>query len=75
MDVCSVCGSTSDLKRCSRCKKVSYCCIEHQKKDWTTHKKLCGKTSVVTDQVVTLLENDSMLLFCKKVNNDYLNAM
>eukprot|EP01080_Neovahlkampfia_damariscottae_P001635 gene1635-12760_t len=74
MDVCSVCGSTSDLKRCSRCKKVSYCCIEHQKKDWSTHKKSCGK-NIPTDQVIGLLENDSLLLFCKKINNDYLNAI
>jgi hypothetical protein len=74
MDVCAVCGSVEDLKRCSRCKKVSYCSIDHQKKDWTTHKKTCGKTTV-EDQVQTLLDNDNILLFCKKVNNDYLDLV
>ena len=28
--------------RCSRCKIVFYCCVEHQKSDWKVHKKICG---------------------------------
>lgn len=31
----------SDFKKCSRCKAVCYCCVEHQKLHWKDHKKLC----------------------------------
>jgi hypothetical protein len=29
------------LNHCSKCKKVFYCCKEHQKDDWKRHKKTC----------------------------------
>jgi len=29
------------LKQCSRCRKVKYCCIEHQKLHWRKHKRDC----------------------------------
>lgn len=31
------------LKICSRCKKVRYCSLEHQKAHWKEHKEECGK--------------------------------
>ena len=36
------CNATAD-KRCTRCKQVGYCSVEHQKKDWKEggHKKVC----------------------------------
>lgn len=39
---CEICGSTKDLKRCGKCKCVSYCCQEHQKQHWSLHKIICG---------------------------------
>ena len=30
-----------DTKYCSRCKTVSYCSKDHQKKDWIIHKLIC----------------------------------
>lgn len=45
---CAVCQSVSNLKRCSRCKAVFYCCITHQKTDWINHKNACGKISVTS---------------------------
>ena len=31
-------------QRCSRCKKVYYCSVEHQKENWKTHKIQCSSS-------------------------------
>ena len=42
---CNVCKESSKkLLVCSRCKKVAYCCLRDQKKDWKRHKAFCGKS-------------------------------
>jgi hypothetical protein len=38
---CASCGKEGDLKRCSRCKVVSYCSSTCQKNDWVKHKNKC----------------------------------
>lgn len=41
---CAQCGTSSrekDLKRCSRCKSVTYCSAECQKAGWSYHKDHC----------------------------------
>uniref|UniRef100_A0A7S3DVM0 MYND-type domain-containing protein n=1 Tax=Entomoneis paludosa TaxID=265537 RepID=A0A7S3DVM0_9STRA len=40
---CRVCGAAA-AKKCSRCKAVFYCCVEHQKSDWKRHKPSCNDT-------------------------------
>jgi hypothetical protein len=30
------------LRKCSKCNLTHYCCAEHQREDWKTHKKLCA---------------------------------
>mmetsp|Transcript_32764 Transcript_32764/g.49380 ORF Transcript_32764/g.49380 Transcript_32764/m.49380 type:complete len:538 (-) Transcript_32764:188-1801(-) len=40
---CSRCGRTYPSLLCSRCKKVKYCCREHQRIDWKDHKLQCCK--------------------------------
>ncbi len=32
---------TSNLKKCGKCKSVSYCSRACQKQDWSTHKQFC----------------------------------
>lgn len=42
---CSVCGfkAGKQLKKCSKCKSVAYCCREHQLLDWKRgHKQQCA---------------------------------
>lgn len=41
---CAICGKTSDLLRCSRCKCVWYCGTKHQAKDWPFHQTICSPT-------------------------------
>lgn len=42
---CAVCKRSAicdaSLSKCSRCKRVYYCCRAHQSKDWASHKKVC----------------------------------
>jgi len=42
---CAVClegrSSKQELLQCSRCKTVRYCGVQHQKVDWSSHKKMC----------------------------------
>nr|GAT49254.1 predicted protein [Mycena chlorophos] len=41
---CFVCKEPGeDLKRCGKCKMVSYCSRECQKRDWANHKAVCFK--------------------------------
>jgi len=41
---CSHCGKEGGLKRCSRCKQVSYCGADCQKAAWKEHGPLCAPT-------------------------------
>ncbi|XP_050293977.1 egl nine homolog 1-like isoform X2 [Anthonomus grandis grandis] len=41
---CFVCGATSNLQRCSKCRGIYYCSKDHQKKDWKRHKQSCKET-------------------------------
>ncbi|KDR77743.1 hypothetical protein GALMADRAFT_245853 [Galerina marginata CBS 339.88] len=48
--ICYVCHRTGEegreFQRCARCKSVSYCSRECQKKDWPAHKPLCSVVDV-----------------------------
>lgn len=38
---CKICGKEEGLKKCVRCKSVAYCGEDHQKQDWSSHKREC----------------------------------
>ncbi len=40
-----VCGNKTNLRKCSNCKKITYCSVACQKKDWKLHKPECKKLS------------------------------
>jgi len=40
---CICCGRLTNLKRCGKCKTVSYCSLVCQKKMWPSHKIACGR--------------------------------
>lgn len=47
IDLCRYCKTSTmnvkrDFKRCSRCKKATYCSVECQKSDWNDHKLACA---------------------------------
>ena len=42
---CELCDSFEDLKTCSGCRLVFYCCREHQIQDWKKHKQNCKKNA------------------------------
>jgi MYND finger len=43
VDACQVCGKTSSLMNCKRCKSVAYCSADCQRRDWKTHKPTCQR--------------------------------
>ena len=49
--LCAVCGA-ADAAMCARCRLVGYCGVEHQRKDWKAHSRVCrkGEFSVVPVQ-------------------------
>ncbi len=45
--ICHSCGQQSvNLKKCARCRSVSYCNRECQTKDWKSHKSVCLPISI-----------------------------
>jgi len=42
---CEICSTERELLRCSRCKSVWYCGVDHQQQDWLKHQKICSPKS------------------------------
>jgi hypothetical protein len=38
---CRICNTMENTKACSRCRSAFYCCTEHQRCHWNTHKRWC----------------------------------
>ncbi len=39
------------MKRCSRCACIFYCSVEHQKRHWKRHRRLCSYLSTAAEEV------------------------
>jgi hypothetical protein len=50
--LCTFCKLEKDLRRCSQCKYVAYCCTECQKKDWPNHKDICKQIAKAAKKIV-----------------------
>ena len=46
---CNLCGKPA-TQRCKSCQHVVYCCREHQKLDWKTHKLACQEIGALKKQ-------------------------
>jgi len=55
---CPVCGKVEDLRDCAACNSVSYCCKEHQRQHWPTHKPDCCKK-----------RTDKMAAYLRRINS------
>ena len=76
--VCVKCFRNENLKKCSRCKSVSYCSITCQKEDWSLHKKMCkindgfiteSNTNNILGQLPSEIENN-ISLYIKDENKE-----
>lgn len=70
--VCPVCKQPAILK-CSLCKDIAYCCKDHQKKDWKSHKNLCRPFEV--NCLVILIFNLSISWRLSYGNLDFLKSI
>lgn len=60
---CSKSAVETTLKRCGACKMISYCCEDHQRKDWKNHKTFCGVIKRVEKSLPQQNLNDKKLWF------------
>lgn len=58
---CCIICKNPESKKCSACKLVFYCGIDHQKKDWPLHKLECGKS--VTNRSLNTGEKITVIIF------------
>lgn len=58
---CHTCKTnTVKLTRCSRCKTTRYCSVDCQSKDWSEHKKVCGK--ILYNMALEQISKDPLFL-------------
>lgn len=51
--ICQICRKVGEWKHCGKCRSVYYCGVEHQRQDWSEHKKLCQSKIEQTKSVNT----------------------
>ncbi|XP_044731075.1 uncharacterized protein LOC123294037 [Chrysoperla carnea] len=71
--VCFICKiyDTKKLKRCSGCKLIAYCSIEHQKMNWSKHKSFCPECEKLESEFYC--ENKISVHFYSMFYHEFLN--
>jgi hypothetical protein len=68
--ICNFCGKQKTLqetlKKCGRCKKIFYCGVTCQRKDWKTHKKICKEPDNETTKKTSNLAKKNICQYCEK---------
>ncbi len=57
------------VKRCSRCKLITYCCKEHQRLDWSNHRPLCNVFANYKNKLKKLTPNRLLMGFAQENEN------
>jgi hypothetical protein len=69
---CAVCGMTQkELMRCAKCKRVKYCGVDCQKKDYPSHKLTCKALKTTYDLLELIREFWDFLL----LPGDFVNVL
>lgn len=68
---CNICiqegqSSAAEVKQCTRCQLISYCGIEHQKKDYKRHKPFCKWIHEIAPEVHVFDKSSSDEVFVNK---------
>lgn len=48
------------VKQCTKCKLISYCGVEHQKKDYKRHKPFCEEIYDISQEKYVFDKNESL---------------
>lgn len=68
---CNMCiqqglSNSSNVKQCTRCQLISYCGIEHQKKDYKRHKPFCEGIHEIAQEEYVFDKGSSDQVFVDK---------
>ncbi|KAK0184854.1 hypothetical protein F5146DRAFT_938103 [Armillaria mellea] len=68
-------GPNIKISRCARCKRVSYCGTDCQKKDWPQHKAICKALDVVEKSPLAASTLTFSLADAPSTDIDFLNML
>ncbi|KAK0451217.1 uncharacterized protein EV420DRAFT_1274421 [Desarmillaria tabescens] len=68
-------GPNTKISRCTRCKRVSYCGTDCQKKDWRQHKAICKALDAVEKSALAISTLTFSLADAPSTDIDYLNML